>query len=86
MSRSFFDAPKFFRSILEEFPIHKAVCDNNLGSIDAINVFLRSGTKLRDDNFDLILYRITNDSDYTDDLELAEFIAMDPLVLTSMEF
>lgn len=49
-----------------------------VGSIDAINVFLRSGTKLRDDNFGLILYRITNDSGYTDNPELAVFVAMDP--------
>jgi hypothetical protein len=34
------------------------LCANNHTSIDAVNVFLRSGTKLSIDNLGLILYQI----------------------------
>ena len=41
------------------------LCANNHVSIDAVNVFLQSGTKLTIDNLGLILYQIKNDSHYS---------------------
>jgi hypothetical protein len=42
------------------------LCANNHTSINAINVFLQSGTKLSLDNLGLILYQIKNDANYMD--------------------
>ena len=41
------------------------LCANNHTSIDAVNVFLQSGTKLTTNNLGLILYQIKNDSHYS---------------------
>ena len=57
------------------------LCANNFSSIDAINVFLRSGTKLVLDNLGLILYQIKNDSKYKHDPKPEAFEAMDPYQL-----
>jgi hypothetical protein len=57
------------------------LCVNNHTSIDAVNVFLRSGTKLSIDNLGLILYQIKNDASYTDTPKPNLFDAMDPYSL-----
>ena len=57
------------------------LCANNFSSIDALNVFLRSGTKLMLDNLGLILYQIKNDSKYKHDPKPEAFEAMDPYQL-----
>lgn len=53
------------------------LCANNYTSIDAVNVFLRSGTKLSIDNLGLILYQIKDDSDYTHNPKPKLFDTMD---------
>ena len=57
------------------------LCANNFSSIDAITVFLRSGTKLVLDNLGLILYQIKNDSRYNHDPKPKAFEVMDPYQL-----
>lgn len=54
------------------------LCANNYTSIDSVNVFLRSGTKLSIDNLGLILYQIKNDASYTDTPQPKLFEAMNP--------
>ncbi len=55
------------------------LCPNNGASIDAVNVFLRSGTKLTTDNLGLILYQIKNDPHYYSHIPKPElFESMDP--------
>ena len=49
---------------------------NDHCAIDAVNVFLRSGTQLHIDN--LILYQIKNDSKFTCEPKPEYFAAMDP--------
>jgi len=55
-----------------------AVCDNSQASIDAVNVFLISGTEFRTDNLGAILYQIKNNAVYNDKPEPKLFASMNP--------
>jgi hypothetical protein len=57
------------------------LCANNHTSIDAVNVFLKSGTKLTIDNLGLILYQIKNDSHYSHNPKSKLFESMNPFDL-----
>jgi hypothetical protein len=54
------------------------LCANNQKAVDAVNVFLRDGTKLVQDNAGLILYQIKNDLSYSAKPQQKLFDAMDP--------
>ena len=56
-------------------------CANNFNSVDALTVFLRSGTKLVLDNLGLILYQIKTDSKYNHDPKPEAFEVMNPYQL-----
>jgi hypothetical protein len=61
------------------------LCANNHSAIDAINVFLRSGTKLSIDNLGLILYQIKNDYKYNQNPRPEAFAAMNPYNLAILK-
>ncbi|KAM6495407.1 hypothetical protein JOM56_008113 [Amanita muscaria] len=54
------------------------LCANNHPSIDAVNVFLPSGTKLTIDNLGLILHQVKNDASYTHIPKWKLFESMNP--------
>jgi hypothetical protein len=54
------------------------LCANNHASIDAVNVFLQSGTTLTINNLGLILYQIKNDSHYSHIPKPKLFESMNP--------
>ena len=54
------------------------LCANNQTGIDAINVFLRDGTKLVRENAGLILHQMKNDPRYSTEPQPKLFNAMDP--------
>jgi hypothetical protein len=54
------------------------LCTNNNTAMDAINAFLRSGTKLSIDNLGLILHQIRNDYKYNQNPRPEAFAAMNP--------
>jgi hypothetical protein len=54
------------------------LCANNQQSIDTVNIFLTSGTKLDIDNIGIMLCQIKNNSDYTDKCQPELFDSMDP--------
>jgi hypothetical protein len=60
------------------------LCVNNHTSIDAVNVFLRSCTKLSIDNFGLILYQIKDDPRYTHNPQ-PDFNLMNPYKVGILE-
>ncbi|KAF8324798.1 hypothetical protein F5887DRAFT_1022029 [Amanita rubescens] len=57
------------------------LCANTQASIDAINVFLRDGTKLSNDNFGLIFSQIKNDPHFTHIPKPELFESMNPYKL-----
>ncbi|KAK2461413.1 hypothetical protein APHAL10511_005876 [Amanita phalloides] len=57
------------------------LCGNSQAGVDAINVFLKSGTRLARDNAGLILHQIKNDSKYSTNPQQALFDAMNPYEL-----
>ncbi len=61
------------------------LCANNQTGVDAINVFLRDGTKLVKDNAGLILQQIKNNSSYSKKPHQKLFDAMDPYDLGILE-
>ena len=61
------------------------LCANSQASIDAINVFLISGTELRTDNLGVVLYQIKNNADYNDLPKPTLFDSMDPYDLKILE-
>jgi hypothetical protein len=54
------------------------LCANNHTSIDAVNVFLKSGTTLTINNLGLVLYQIKNDSHYSHIPKPKLFDSMNP--------
>jgi len=61
------------------------LCVNSQASVDAINVFLISGTELRTDNLGVVLYQIKNNADYKDLPEPTLFDSMDLYDLNILE-
>jgi hypothetical protein len=61
------------------------LCANNQTGVDAINVFLRDGTKLVRDNAGLILHQIKNNSSYSTKPQQTLFDAMDPYNLNILK-
>ena len=61
------------------------LCANNQSGVDAINVFLRDGTKLVRDNAGLILHQVKNNSGYSTKPRQKLFDAMDPYDLEILE-
>jgi hypothetical protein len=57
------------------------LCANNQTGIDAINIFLKDGTRLIKDNAGLILHQIKNDSKFTKTPQQKLFDLMDPYTL-----
>jgi len=54
------------------------LCADSQASIDAVTVFLTSGTKLTTDNFGLVLYQFKNDLTYSKNPQSKLFESMDP--------
>jgi len=61
------------------------LCANSQASVDAINVFLISGTELRTDNLGVVLYQIKSNADYKDLPESTLFDSMDAYDLKILE-
>ncbi|KIM47504.1 hypothetical protein M413DRAFT_22158 [Hebeloma cylindrosporum] len=61
------------------------MCATNQPSIDTINVFLKSGTKVSVDNLGIILCQSQNDSVYTHNTQPKLFESMDPYTLGILE-
>jgi len=61
------------------------LCATNQTGVDAINVFLRDGTKLVRDNAGLVLHQIKNNSRYSTKPQQKLFDVMDPYDLEILE-